>query len=141
MCHRVLGEISPFCFNPECIFFSSLPKKKKNPLKFLYYTQSSLMPYTSLQVLCGCKGCIIPHGPVLKRDPALPQWVSDIYWQLKNRRIQLFPLLCLGAVEDTGGRPCLPMCSNSFLANLHNQEFQMQEKSCLAPGLDLTHCE
>lgn len=74
------------------------------------------MPFTSLQVKCEFKGCIIPHGPVLRRDPELPQWVSDIYWQLKNRRIQLFPLLCLGAVEDTGGRVSLLMCSNSFLA-------------------------
>lgn len=88
---------------------------KKNPPKY-YCIPSSLMPYTSLQVFHGCKGCKLSHRPVLKKDPELPQMVSDIYWQLKNRRIQLFPLLCLGAVEYTGGRVSQLMCSNSLLA-------------------------
>lgn len=54
---------------------------------------------------------------VLKKDPELPQMFTDIYWQLKNSRIQLFPLLCLGAGEDPGGRVAhVLMCSDSLLA-------------------------
>lgn len=102
------------------LFFSSKKKNKptKKPPKFFFYIPSSLMPYTSLQEFHSSMRARAVNFPVevLKKDPELPQMFSDVYWQLKNRRIQLFPLLCLGAVEDTGGRVSLLMCSDSLLA-------------------------
>lgn len=116
--HRALAESSPCCFNTEYIFIFPLPKKSSEILLFLsflfftfFFPFSFFPPPFSFPWVQGLETSWWSSS---EKDPQLPPWLSDIYWQLKNK-IQIFPLLCSGAVGQTGGRVSLLLCSNSLL--------------------------
>lgn len=143
--HRALAESSPCCFNTEYIFIFPLPKKSSEILLFLsflfftFFFPFSFPPPPFFLSLGARAGNFLVeqlwerihnshHGFQIFTDS----------WRIKFRYFLSSARGLWGKQEAEFPCSCAPtLCWK----NLHNQKFQMQGKSCLAPGLAQTHCE